>query len=137
MLSTILAQTSPVQGPTSGGTTGGTSGGGAFTLKPFEDILGTLTNFIDALVPIIFAVAFIVFIWGMFRYFIAGGADEEKRKQGRDLAIWGIVAMAIMFSVWGLVKIVTNTIPGDKTRPNIPTFKTSEIELPPQVVHIS
>lgn len=131
MLTTLLAQASPTPTtPTSG------SGGGTFTLRPFEQILQQITGFIDALVPVIFAIAFIVFIWGIFQYFIFGGADEEKRKMGRQLAVWGIIGMAIMFSVWGLVRILTGTLETNNTRPNIPTFKGSQVEELP-VVHIS
>ena len=34
-------------------------------------------------VPLIFAVAFIVFIWGVFKFFILGGGNEEQREGGR------------------------------------------------------
>ena len=74
-------------------------------------LVAMLLSFIDRLVvPLIFAIAFIVFIWGIFVYFIQGGADEEKRAQGRQLALWGIIGFAIMMAVWGLVFLLTNTL---------------------------
>lgn len=66
-------------------------------------ILAIINN---VLVPLIFAVAFIVFIWGIFNYFIAGGANEEKRKEGRSLIVWGLIGFFVMISVWGLVNIL-------------------------------
>ncbi len=63
----------------------------------------------DVLVPLVFAIAFIVFIWGVFVYFIQGGSDEEKRTQGQQLMLYGIIGFFVMVSVWGLVNILTGT----------------------------
>lgn len=61
-------------------------------------------------VPVIFALAFIVFIWGVFMYFIAGGHDEERRKKGRELMMYGIIGFFVMVSVWGLVNILVGSV---------------------------
>lgn len=90
-------------------------------IKAFADTVIRLLN--GVVVPLIFAIAFIVFIWGIFMYFIAGGADEEKRKQGRDLALWGVIAFVVMTSVWGIVNIVRDSFDfGGKNRPELPGF---------------
>ena len=68
-------------------------------------------------VPVIFALAFIVFIWGIFLYFIAGGHDEEKRKSGKQLMLWGILGFFIMVSVWGLVNILVGSVGLDNQGP--------------------
>lgn len=70
-----------------------------------------IVDFINnILVPLIFALSFVVFIFGIFRYFIAGAANEEKRKSGRDIMIYGIIGFAVMITVWGLVHLLTGTI---------------------------
>ncbi len=75
-----------------------------------SEYLLSIIDFInDVLVPVVFAVAFVAFIWGIFLYFIAGGANEEKRDQGKQLAIWGIVGFFVMVSVWGLVNVLIGT----------------------------
>ncbi|GEM_PF-1330569 len=61
------------------------------------------------LVPLIFAFAFIVFLFGIFRYFIAGGDNPEEQKKGKQLVIYGLIGFFIMVSLWGLVNIVSNT----------------------------
>ena len=71
-------------------------------------------------VPIVFALAFIVFIWGIFQYFIQGGHDEEKREAGRSLMLWGLIGFFIMVSVWGLVNILRGTFSLNNGAPNYP-----------------
>ena len=89
--------------------------------------LASIVDFINVyLVPFLFAIAFIAFIWGVFTYFIAGGANEEQRDKGKQLVLWGVIGFVVMVSVWGLVNLVTNTLGFkdtnmDKT-PDLPTF---------------
>lgn len=71
-------------------------------------------------VPLVFAIAFIVFIWGVFMYFIAGGHDEEKQSQGKSLMLWGLIGFFIMVSVWGLVNILTGTLNLDNQEIDLP-----------------
>lgn len=90
------------------------------------DIIGLIIQAIDVyLVPLVFALAFIMFLFGIWRGFIANNSGKaESIKEARSFAIWGIIGMAIMVSVWGLVRIVDQTIPFDsKTRPDIPLFQ--------------
>lgn len=70
-------------------------------------IVGTINTVI---VPIIFALAFLTFIWGIVNYFFINGGDEGKRAEGRQFAIWGIIGMVVLFSVWGFVNIMLSTL---------------------------
>lgn len=91
-----------------------------------EDII----LFIDyVLVPLVFALALIAFLWGIFNFFIAGGADEEKRDKGKQFMIWGFVGFFVMVSVWGIVNLLVGTFGFDReTRPDLPSFDNSTIE---------
>lgn len=85
------------------------------------DLAGLILTIInDVLVPIVFALAFIVFIWGVFRFFIAGKQDNESREQGKSLMFWGIIGFVVMVSVWGLINLVTNTLDFNTTVPDFP-----------------
>src|SRR3989344_7572316 len=83
-----------------------------------QDAGSFVTNIIsDVAVPVIFALAFIVFIWGIFIYFIAGGHDEEKKESGKSLMLYGLIGFFVMVSVWGLVNILTGTFNLNKNVP--------------------
>jgi len=69
-------------------------------------IINTINN---VLVPVIFSVAFIVFLWGAFDVFILGANSEETKTKGKNLMLWGLIGFFVMVSVWGLVNILTGT----------------------------
>ena len=76
------------------------------SFRGFVTLLLDIIN--NAIVPLLFALAFIVFVWGTFRYFIA---DSSKAKdEGRNILVWGLLAIVVMASVWGLVLIVVRTL---------------------------
>ena len=58
-------------------------------------VINTINNI---LVPVLFAVAFIVFLWGAFDTFILGSNDEEVKDKGKNLMLWGLIGFFVM--VW-------------------------------------
>lgn len=95
-----------------------------------EGTLGALFEYLiclaqSSIVPLLFVVAMVAFIWGVVQ-FVAGADNEEKREKGRQFMIWGIVGLAVMVSVWGLVSIFTKSFGIDNnikapTLPKLPT----------------
>lgn len=72
-----------------------------------DDFAGTIVTFINStLIPLIFAVALLIFIWGMFLYFILGGGDEGKREQGKGLMLWAIIGFVMMIIIFGVVNLL-------------------------------
>ncbi len=67
----------------------------AFILKP--------------LIFLMFAVATLVFIWGV-QGFIGSADDPEARGKGAQQMIWGIVGMVIMIAALALKTIIENTV---------------------------
>jgi len=82
-----------------------------------------IITFINSiLVPFVFAVAFLVFIWGIFQTFILGGGDEEKQTKGKQLMLYAIVGFVLMVSIWGIVNLIAGGFGLRDTIPtNIPT----------------
>ena len=78
------------------------------------------------IVPFLFALAFIFYIYNIYSFFIQKGSDPKSIEKGREFAIWGIVGFFVMLSVWGLVNILINTFYlSSSSRPCLPTFGTS------------
>ena len=92
-----------------------------------NDFLDDVLTFINGtLIPIIFALALMVFIWGMFKFFILGGSDEEDRKKGQQLMLWAVVGFVLMVSIWGIVNLVAGGLgfSQDENVQNIPNVPT-------------
>ena len=89
----------------------------------FEFIIH-ITVFIDRfIIPLLFAIAFLVFIFGVYNYFIVGGGDKEKRQEGRNYILWGVIALVVMIAVWGIVTLLINSLGFDvRNRPPLPSF---------------
>lgn len=77
----------------------------------------------QVLVPLIFSIGFIVFLWGVFRFFIAGASDEKKREEGKKFMLYGLIGFFVMFSIWGIVNVFINTLGFNQApRPELPLF---------------
>ena len=87
----------------------------------FNTTIGTITGWIDSLIPLLIGIAVLVFLWGVVKYVIAGD-DAEKRKSGGALMAYGILAIFVMVSVWGLVGVLIGTFQLETTTPdNLPS----------------
>jgi Ni,Fe-hydrogenase I cytochrome b subunit len=70
----------------------------------------TLIDIINGtLVPLLFAVAFIVFLYGVMKTYIFSSGDSAGVETGHKLILWGIIGFVVMISLWGLVNVVSNT----------------------------
>ncbi len=115
---------------------GGSSGGGlnlgvlgsGFTqpnVAGLSRLTSTIVGFINgALVPLLVAIAFLAFLWGVANAYILHPADETKRKVGHQFILWGIIGLVIIFSVWGIVNLLLGTLffTGAETHPSYPTL---------------
>lgn len=81
------------------------SSGGAFGVL-LSNIL-TFTN--NVLIPFIIGIGFLVFVWGMFQYFIAGGANDEAKEKGKSLMIYATLGFILILVFWGIVNLLAGS----------------------------
>ena len=79
-----------------------------FYLQGYKDNILYIIN--SYFVPVLIAIAFITFLWGVYKYFILGAASDTERATGRQFVLWGIIGLVIILTVWGLVAIVGGTL---------------------------
>jgi len=92
----------------------------------FSSVVSYIVGVLNLLIWLLVGVGLLVFIWGILKY-IASGGDMEKAKEGRRFMILGIIGLAVMLSVWGLVNIITNTLELDSDAPPTPTSRLIDI----------
>lgn len=74
----------------------------AKTLQEIVD--GTIVPLGNTIIGVLYAFAFIFFLVGMARLFFSDG--EENRAKGKQFALWGIIALAVLAATWGLVNVL-------------------------------
>lgn len=74
----------------------------------FNSIVAQVQDLLNLLIPILITLAVIYFFWGLANYILNAG-DTEKKEEGRNIMIWGIVALFVMVSIWGLVGLIGST----------------------------
>lgn len=71
----------------------------------FASFVTLVLSYLKPLVGIIISLALLTFFWGIVKYINAGG-DEKKLEEGKKVLIYGILALFVIVSVWGLVALV-------------------------------
>lgn len=73
---------------------------------PLQKIVDVIVN---PAIKLLFILAFIVFLWGMVE-FIRSADNETGRDKGKLHMLWGVIGLAIMVSVNGIMRILQGTI---------------------------
>lgn len=70
-----------------------------------RDLIIAFGGLISQGIVLMAGLALVVFFWGL-AVFIFRGDSEGNKEKGRNIMVWGIVALFIMVSVWGIIGIV-------------------------------
>ena len=79
---------------------------GTFNGSYFISIIQTIGTIVKDLIPVMFGLAIVYFFWGMIKYIMAAG-EPEKAKEGKSIMIYGVIAIAVMAALFGLVTWLT------------------------------
>ncbi len=78
---------------------------GVVTITDIESFLCSFAGVISFTTGALGALALLVFFWGLVKY-IAKADDEKAKEAGKNIMIWGVIALFVMFSVFGLVNFL-------------------------------
>lgn len=68
-----------------------------------------MEHIVSPLIMLMFAVAAVVFVWGVIEM-IMNGEDASAREKGKNHVLAGSIGLAIMLSAWGIMYLISNTI---------------------------
>jgi hypothetical protein len=75
----------------------------------FADILNFGSCIINsALIQIAITFAVVYFIWGVVQYVLSAD-NMEERKKSKQIMLWGILAIFVIVSVWGIINFFRTT----------------------------
>ena len=78
-------------------------------LDNITDLLDAINDIIETLVPIAVTLAVLFFFWGLAQFILNSGSDDAKA-EGKNKMIWGIVALFVIVSIWGLVGFIGSAL---------------------------
>lgn len=87
-----------------------------------EGILNQAKSIVtDILIPLVFTLALLFFFYGVAKYIWSEG---QGKAEGKQIMIWGVVALFVMSSVWGLVSFIQGELNlSNDTSGKIPTIQ--------------
>jgi len=88
-----------------------------------DDAIDNILALLNRVIPLIFVLALIYFLWGLANYILKADQPGEREK-AVQLMLWGIIILVVMVSVWAIVNIVTKSFDLDRkrTNPDAPQF---------------
>ncbi len=105
----------------------------AFAADNLQTNIEKLGKVVATATPVVVALAVLGFFWGLMLYIFQSG-DAEKRKKGLSIMIWGIVALFVMLSVFGIIKGLQSSVgfTGSDNQVEVPCIdpKTGQSEAP-------
>jgi uncharacterized membrane protein YidH (DUF202 family) len=97
-----------------------------FTNIAYASVDSFLSNvnklIINPLIILLFALAVVYFLYGVFE-FISNGENEEAKTKGKSHIIWGIVGIVIMMGVFTILNMIMNTFNIENIDPKEGTVK--------------
>ena len=81
------------------------------------DTLSLANTFLNALIGLFITLAIVVFFWGLIKYLWDMGEDKSE---GLQIMMYGVIAIFVMVSIWGIIRLLQNTFKVTSTDPIIP-----------------
>lgn len=76
----------------------------------YKEIISKINQvIINPIIIFFFAVATLIFLYGIVE-FLANSDNEETREKGKQHIIWGVIGIAIMVSVFGIMQLIINSL---------------------------
>ncbi len=75
-------------------------------LTGIKGLLGDVGELVRTATVVVAGIALLVFFWGLVKFILKVGGDAKAVEDGRKLMIWGVVAIFVMVSIWGLIGFI-------------------------------
>ncbi len=82
------------------------------TPTTFEGFVGLIINFINILIPVLFGLVFLYVIWKIIDAWVINAGNDQKREEGKQLAVVAVLVFVLMISAWGIVALIKQSLFG-------------------------
>lgn len=71
-----------------------------------ELIIGSTIFINNVLLPLLFGIALLFFVWNAVKFFIIDAGETDAKDNARRLALYGIGGFVLLVSIWGIVNLL-------------------------------
>jgi len=82
------------------------------------DTLVFMSTFLNGVIGLFITLAIVVFFWGLIKYLWSMGTEDAH--EGLKIMFWGVIAIFVMVSIWGIIRLLQSTLKVTSTDPVIP-----------------
>lgn len=79
--------------------------------------LALANTFLNAAIGLFITLAIVIFFWGLIKYLVNVG---EQKSEGLQIMFYGVIAIFVMVSIWGIIRLLQSTFQVTSTDPVIP-----------------
>ncbi len=92
-------------------------------LGDIGNLLGEADQIVRFSAALLAGIALLVFFWGLVK-FIFAQSSETAKTEAKKVMVWGLIALFVMVSVWGIVRFMQEALLGgvDFNAPSVPSF---------------
>lgn len=76
------------------------------------DFLGGFMGLLDGVIAIVVGLAVIAYLWKLMM--LIGSKDEGGKKDIRGAVAWGLVALLVMVTLWGIISVIEQNLFGGR-----------------------
>ena len=87
--------------------------------KDLKYVIGIIVYYLNLILELIMGVAVVMFVFYVVRYFIQA---NDKRAEAATYVLWSLIGFFVIFSMWGLVNVLTNTFSLQQNPSNWSTY---------------
>ena len=88
--------------------------------KDLRYLVTLALGYFNIAISFIISLGILMFVWNVYRYFIAGSDNGELKKEAGLYVMWSVIGFFVILSIWGLVNILLKTFKLDTNVPATP-----------------
>ena len=99
--------------------------------QSFKETANNITNnVLTSASTLLMTGAFVVFFYGLARFIYdrAQGKDGNELKKGKEFMMWGLIALFVMVSVWGIIKLAQGLLDVESNEIKIQPVKFAQLD---------
>jgi hypothetical protein len=82
------------------------------TPTTFKGLVGAIIDMINILIPVLFGLLFLYIMWKIVDAWIINAGNEQKREEGKQMAVVAVIVFVVMVSAWGIVALIKQSVFG-------------------------